>query len=243
MASVLMKLYYVVSVPLSISFILNSRHIHPAYRMDYLRCLGLGIRMFVNTLRIQTATSYKGHLAMALKLLEMPPELSGDVVECGTWKGGSAANLSLVCRIVGRKLLVFDSFEGLPPAIPGTERPVTMSAATTGGRLKTSGTTLIVGERWSVASSSGGTSMKRSGDIRGRSSWRSLMLIWRPVSPRAFAASGRTLYPEDSFSPTSAWVPTTSPSSTPSGGGARTLPRPLQVSSARALVFRWAITT
>jgi hypothetical protein len=51
---------------------------------------------------------------MALKILESPPQTPGDVVECGTWKGGSAANLSLVCRIVGRKLKVYDSFEGLP---------------------------------------------------------------------------------------------------------------------------------
>jgi hypothetical protein len=51
---------------------------------------------------------------MAMKLLEMSPDLPGDVLECGTWKGGSAANLSLVCRIVGRKLIICDSFTGLP---------------------------------------------------------------------------------------------------------------------------------
>jgi len=56
---------------------------------------------------------------MALKLLETPPEVVGDVVECGTWKGGSAANLSLVCRIAGRRLKVFDSFQGLPEGRPG----------------------------------------------------------------------------------------------------------------------------
>jgi O-methyltransferase len=49
----------------------------------------------------------------------MSPDIPGDVVECGTWKGGSATNLSLVCRIVGRRLLVFDSFEGLPEGKPG----------------------------------------------------------------------------------------------------------------------------
>src|SRR5258707_1959140 len=56
---------------------------------------------------------------MALKILEPPPEVEGDVIECGTWKGGSAANLSLVCRIVGRRLKVFDSFEGLPSGEAG----------------------------------------------------------------------------------------------------------------------------
>jgi O-methyltransferase len=39
-------------------------------------------------------------------------------VECGTFKGGTAASLSLACRLVGRKLVICDSFEGLPPADP-----------------------------------------------------------------------------------------------------------------------------
>jgi len=51
---------------------------------------------------------------MELKILETPPEMPGDIIECGTWKGGSAANLSLVCKIVGRQLKIYDSFEGLP---------------------------------------------------------------------------------------------------------------------------------
>lgn len=70
--------------------------------------------MFFNTIRIQTGTSYKSHLVMTLKILETPPDVPGNIVECGTWKGGCATNLSLVCKIVGRKLLIYDSFEGLP---------------------------------------------------------------------------------------------------------------------------------
>jgi len=38
----------------------------------------------------------------------------GDVVECGCYAGGSSAKLSIVAKAVGRQLLVFDSFEGLP---------------------------------------------------------------------------------------------------------------------------------
>lgn len=116
--SFLLKLYYALSVPVSIFFILSSRNIHPSYRMNWPRRFSLGWRMFVNNRRIPTATSYKPHLVMALKLLEMTPDMSGCVVECGAWKGGSTANLSLICKIVGRKLYVFDSFAGLPPADP-----------------------------------------------------------------------------------------------------------------------------
>ena len=51
---------------------------------------------------------------MALLILETPPDVKGDIVECGTWKGGSAVNLSMVCKIAGRKLKIYDSFQGLP---------------------------------------------------------------------------------------------------------------------------------
>ncbi len=115
----LMKAYYVLSVPVSIVFILNSARIHPSYGMSPLKKLRLGFRMFFNTIRVRTGCSYKSHLAIALKILEVPPDVPGDIVECGTWKGGSAANLSLVCKIAGRKLKIFDSFEGLPEGKPG----------------------------------------------------------------------------------------------------------------------------
>jgi len=45
-------------------------------------------------------------------------ELPGDVVELGCFKGGSTARLSLICAKAGKRLLVFDSFEGLPDPEP-----------------------------------------------------------------------------------------------------------------------------
>jgi O-methyltransferase len=38
----------------------------------------------------------------------------GVIVEAGSFKGGSTAKLSLVAKLAGRRLIVFDSFEGLP---------------------------------------------------------------------------------------------------------------------------------
>ncbi len=113
-----MKVYYVVTVPISILFILDSKQIHASYHLTIIKKLILGFKFFLNTLRIQTGTSYKSHLAMALKILETPPDVPGDIIECGTWKGGCATNLSLVCKITGRRLLVYDSFEGLPEGRP-----------------------------------------------------------------------------------------------------------------------------
>lgn len=119
MSRFLMKVYYVLTVPIAIYFILDSKKIHSAYKLNFFKKYRLGIEMFRNKLRVETGTSYKSHLAMALKIFETPPEVEGAIMECGTWKGGSAANLSLVCRMTGRKLLVCDSFEGLPEKVEG----------------------------------------------------------------------------------------------------------------------------
>lgn len=53
-------------------------------------------------------------LARIARAIAQRRNAEGDVVECGCFKGGSTARLSLVCRELGRKLVVFDSFEGLP---------------------------------------------------------------------------------------------------------------------------------
>ena len=57
--------------------------------------------MWKTTRGVWTGTSYKAHLAMAVKLLEIPPEVEGVVVECGCYVGGSSANLSLACEPPG----------------------------------------------------------------------------------------------------------------------------------------------
>jgi O-methyltransferase len=106
--------YHAASLPIAVLFLFHNRRIHPRYGMTWARKLQLAWRMYRNTRRIATGTSYKAHLAMATKLLELPPATEGVVVECGCWKGGSTTNLSLVCDIVGRELIVYDSFEGLP---------------------------------------------------------------------------------------------------------------------------------
>jgi O-methyltransferase len=108
-------------MPLTAVFLFAANPPHPAYRMTLWRRLSLAWRMQRNTRRVFTGTSYKAHLAMAAKLLSVPPEIEGDVVECGCFLGGSTANLSLVCEIVDRRLIVYDSFEGLPPPEEGDQ--------------------------------------------------------------------------------------------------------------------------
>lgn len=107
------------AIPLLATLTLDPRSLHPAYRMTLWRRLRLVVRLYRNTRAIQTGISYRAHVAMAAKLLSTPPDVDGVVVECGAWKGGTTANLSLVCRAAGRRLVVYDSFQGLPAAEPG----------------------------------------------------------------------------------------------------------------------------
>jgi hypothetical protein len=110
----LARLWRLLSFPPTAVYLFAGANVHPAYGLGWAARLRLAWRMARTTRRVFTATSYKAHLAMAVKLLEIGPEVEGVVVECGSFLGGSTANLSLVCDIVGRDLIVYDSFEGLP---------------------------------------------------------------------------------------------------------------------------------
>ena len=117
----LRRLWSALTVVPTVIFFFLEANIHPAYRIGWPQRLRLGFRMWRNTRRVFTGTSYKAHLAMAVKLSEIPPEVEGAVVECGCYLGGSTANLSLACDLVGRQLIVYDSFEGLPAPTPGDQ--------------------------------------------------------------------------------------------------------------------------
>jgi O-methyltransferase len=114
----LSKLWTLLTFPSTVVYLFFNPRIHPAYGLTWPRRFGLALRMLRTTRRVFTATSYKAHLAMAVKLLEIPPDVEGVVVECGSLLGGSTANLSLACDVVSRRLIVYDSFEGLPPPEP-----------------------------------------------------------------------------------------------------------------------------
>lgn len=115
----LRQAYELLSLPVALLYLCYSQRVNPHYKMGYLKRMALGFRFWRNHRRIETGTSWRAHIVMAMHLLELPPETPGDVVECGCWKGGATANLSLVCAITGRTLLVYDSFEGMPPPTSG----------------------------------------------------------------------------------------------------------------------------
>ncbi|MEW5849362.1 MAG: DUF6365 family protein [Myxococcota bacterium] len=56
------------------------------------------------------------------RLLEVK-DLEGDIIECGTWRGGVSVMLALLCRKLGlrKKVYMLDSFQGLPRPDPGVD--------------------------------------------------------------------------------------------------------------------------
>lgn len=111
--------YELVSLPIITVFLFHNRKFHKAYGLTWRRKFRLALRMYRNTQKVQTGTSNRAHMAMAAKIFEIPPSIEGVIVEAGCWKGGTTANLSLVADIVGRDLVVYDSFEGLPAPSDG----------------------------------------------------------------------------------------------------------------------------
>lgn len=117
MHKLIAKLWNKAVAGLSIPIIL-SEYFRPEtgndYGVGFATKLKLVRRMRKNRTKITTASHFLEHILMATEILKVPPSVEGCVVECGSFKGGSAANLSLVCALCNRQLEIFDSFQGLP---------------------------------------------------------------------------------------------------------------------------------
>ncbi len=79
-----------------------------ATRLNVLR------RMFRTTFSIECPHTQEEVLRFMEDILQLPPEVPGCVIEAGCYKGGSTAKFSLAAKLADRKLMVFDSFEGIP---------------------------------------------------------------------------------------------------------------------------------
>jgi len=59
---------------------------------------------------------WPGEIARVIKVIGKRQAERGEViVEAGCWQGGSTAKFSIICSMLGYKLLVFDSFAGVEP--------------------------------------------------------------------------------------------------------------------------------
>lgn len=84
------------------------------YNVGVLKKISLLYAFRRNVRRIPSASDWQEHAVMAARIFQISRAWQGEVIECGSYKGASTANLSLACALVGRKLVVCDSFEGLP---------------------------------------------------------------------------------------------------------------------------------
>ena len=100
-------------LPFLASFLFSSR-IGRDYGVGFVDRLRLMLAFRRNSSTVTTLSSLAEHLELAASILTIPPGVPGDVVECGCYQGGCTVNLSLACGLVGRRLIVCDSFEGLP---------------------------------------------------------------------------------------------------------------------------------
>ncbi|HKN23893.1 MAG TPA: TylF/MycF/NovP-related O-methyltransferase [Candidatus Acidoferrum sp.] len=113
----MIKLYQALLILLSLPLLLAeyfSGTVGREYGVGFWKKLWIALCMAVNRFRVPTASNFIEHLVMATEMLKVPKSLAGVVVECGCYKGGSTSNLSLVCAAADRRLVVFDSFCGLP---------------------------------------------------------------------------------------------------------------------------------
>jgi O-methyltransferase len=80
--------------------------------------LGSRLRLLGRFLRITKSVSsphtQSEMLAFYTEMMLTPPTVEGVFVEAGCFKGGSTAKFSLAAAAMGRRLVVFDSFEGIP---------------------------------------------------------------------------------------------------------------------------------
>ncbi len=101
------------ALPFLLTF-LGDAAIGREYGVGFQAKLRLLVRFKRNIGALETLSSIREHIELATAMLKVPPSVEGDVVECGCYLGGSTVNISLVCALVGRRLRVYDSFEGLP---------------------------------------------------------------------------------------------------------------------------------
>ncbi len=78
-------------------------------------------RAFRNQKHFKSLTTPVQQVWLCHELFKVSVKARGDVVECGCYDGASTAILSTACKLVGRKLYVCDSFEGLPEPEPGED--------------------------------------------------------------------------------------------------------------------------
>jgi O-methyltransferase len=82
--------------------------------LDYRQRGALVRRLIDAHQHIPCAHTHDEMVRIVREIFSVPDDRPGSIVEAGCFKGGSTAKLSIVASRIGRRLVVFDSFEGIP---------------------------------------------------------------------------------------------------------------------------------
>ncbi len=86
--------------------------------------------IYIVTLNIDCPHTQDEIFAYITKILTTPNTIKGCFVEAGCYKGGSTVKFSLAIKLAKRKLVVFDSFEGIPKNLEPSEKGLFGGSAT-----------------------------------------------------------------------------------------------------------------
>ena len=78
----LRKSYSKMTAPLAMLYLTYSTKVQPEYGMTWFKRMKLGFRFWRNHSKMRSGTSWRAHLVIAMRLLETPRSVAGDVVEC-----------------------------------------------------------------------------------------------------------------------------------------------------------------
>lgn len=91
--------------------------------------LALVRRLYRISFNVDCPHNHHQVLSFVMAILSVPQHVEGCVVEAGSYKGGSTCKFSIAAGIQHRKLIVFDSFEGIPENTEPCQRTISGSRA------------------------------------------------------------------------------------------------------------------
>lgn len=89
--------------------------VRPLPHATFRERLAIVRKAFLTSLRISSAHAQREVLSYIQTILSLPEPSPPIVIEAGCFKGGSTAKFSMATELAGKQLLVFDSFQGIPP--------------------------------------------------------------------------------------------------------------------------------
>ena len=101
---------YISCLWISFKFVLFSKNLSTSKRI----IIAIRVLYTGTMLRREAASSIGEQFIILNAVLGLDNSITGNIAEFGCYKGASSAILSIGAKLTGRKLIIFDFFEGLP---------------------------------------------------------------------------------------------------------------------------------